>query len=75
MKLRQYGIEIYGAIDAYSRYVPWIYVRVSAATAVSVAKMYLEALEVVPIQQQYLRADRGTETSLLMNAHWQLHHQ
>ena len=75
MKLRQYSIEIYGAIDAYSRYVPWMYVGVSAATAVSVAKMYLEALEVVPIQPQYLRADRGTETSLIMNAHWQLHQQ
>ena len=75
MKLRQYGIEIYGAIDAYSRYVPWIYVGVSAATAVSVAKMYLETLEVVPIQPQYLRADRGTETSIIMNAHWQLHQQ
>ena len=41
MKLHQYGIEIYGAIDAYLRYVPWIYVEVSATTAVSVAKMYL----------------------------------
>ena len=44
MKLRQYGIEIYGALNAYSRYVPWIYVGVSGATADSVAKMYLEAL-------------------------------
>ena len=75
MKLRRYGIQIYGAIDAYSRYVLWIYVGVSAATAVSVAKMYLKALEVVPIQPQYLRPDRGTETSLIMNAHWQLHQQ
>ena len=40
IKLRQYGIEIYGSIDAYSRYIPWIYVGVSVATAVSVAKMY-----------------------------------
>ena len=24
---------------------------------------------------EYLRADRGTETSLIMNAHWQLHQQ
>ena len=75
MKLQQYGIEIYGAIDAYSRYVPWMYVGVCAATAVSVAKMYLEALEVIPIQPQYLQADRGTETSLIMNAYWQLHQQ
>ena len=75
IKLRQYGIEMYGAIDAYSRYVPWIYVEVSAATSVSIAKMCLEALEVVPIQPQYLRADRGTETSLIINAHWKLHQQ
>ena len=75
MKLRQYGIEIYSAIDAYLRYVSWMYVGVSATTAVSVVKMYLEALEVVPIQPEYLRADRGTETSLIMNAHWQLHQQ
>ena len=50
-------------------------VVVSAATSVSVAKMYLEALEVLPIQPQYLPADRGSETSLIMNAHWQLHQQ
>ena len=75
MKLRQDGIEIYGAIDTDSRYVPWIYVGVFAATVVSVAKMYLKALQVVPIQPQYLRADRGTETSLIMNAYWQLHQQ
>ena len=41
MKLCQYGIEILGAIDAYSRCIPWIYVGVSAAAAVSVVKMYL----------------------------------
>ena len=75
MKLRQYGIEIYGAIDAYARYIQWIYVGVSAATPVSVAKMYLEALEVSPIQPQYLHADWGSETSLIMNAYWQLHQQ
>ena len=56
-KLRQYGIEIYGAIDTYSRYVPWIYIGVSAATTMSVATMYLEGLEVVPIQPQYLCPD------------------
>ena len=69
------GIEINGAIDTYSRYIPWIYVGVSAATAVNVAKMYLEALAVVPIQPQYLRADRGTETSLIRNAHWHVYQQ
>jgi len=73
MKLQQYGIEIYGSIDAYSRYIPWIYVGTSAATAISVAKMYLTAVDLLRLQPQYLRADRGTETGLIMNAHWQLH--
>ena len=75
LKLRQYGIQIYEAIDAYSRYIPMIYVEVSAATAVSVAKMYLEGLEGSHIEPQYLHADGGSGTSLIMNAHWQLHHQ
>ena len=37
--------------------------------------MYLEALKVSPIQLQCLHADRGSGTSLIMNAHWQLHQQ
>ena len=41
--------------------------------AVSIAEMYLEALEVVPILPQYLGADRGTETSLIINVHLQLY--
>lgn len=73
LKLTNYGIEIYAAIDAYSRYVPWIYVGVSATTAISVVKMYLTALNILPVQPQYLRADRGSETGLIMNAHLQLH--
>ncbi|KAI9882169.1 MAG: hypothetical protein M1823_006084, partial [Watsoniomyces obsoletus] len=32
-KLDPYGIEIYAAIDAYSRYIVWIYVGVSARTS------------------------------------------
>ena len=35
----------------------------------------MEALDVVPIQPEYLQVDRGTKTSLIMNAHWQLHQQ
>lgn len=75
LKLQQYGIEIYAAIDAYSRYVPWIYVGVSATTSISVAKMYITAMDMLEIQPQFLRADRGSETTLIMNAHWQLHQE
>ncbi|KAJ5464457.1 uncharacterized protein N7458_000143 [Penicillium daleae] len=33
MKLEPFGIEIYAAIDGYSRYVTWIYIGISARTA------------------------------------------
>jgi hypothetical protein len=45
MKLASYGIEIYVAIDAYSRYVVWIYVGVSGIIAVSVVRQYLDAIK------------------------------
>ena len=37
-KLSRFGFEIYGAIDAYSRYVVWCYVGILNRTAVSVNK-------------------------------------
>ena len=37
-KLSLFGIEIYAAIDAYSRYIPWFYVGVSSKTDISVCK-------------------------------------
>ncbi|KAF1946536.1 hypothetical protein EJ02DRAFT_462549 [Clathrospora elynae] len=32
-KLRPYGVEIYACIDAYSRYIVWVYIGISASTA------------------------------------------
>ena len=40
-KLSRFGYEIYGAIDAYSRYIVWCYIGISNCTAVSVNKQYL----------------------------------
>ena len=72
-KLDPYGIEIYAAIDAYSRYVIWIYVGVSALTAVSVLRQYLDGMKAVRQQPQILRSDHGKETMLIASAHWQFH--
>jgi len=36
--LSRFGFEIYGAIDAYSRYIVWCYVGISNHTVVSVNK-------------------------------------
>ena len=38
LKLEPYGIEIYAAIDAYSRYIIWIYCGITARTGVSVVR-------------------------------------
>jgi hypothetical protein len=69
MKLQPYGIEIYASIDAYSRYIIWIYVGITARTEVSVLKQFLDVLEVSGVQSQVVRSDRGAETVLLAEAH------
>ncbi|KAL4860412.1 hypothetical protein BDV12DRAFT_191720 [Aspergillus spectabilis] len=70
--LAPYGIEIYGAIDAYSRYIIWIYVGISSRTAVSVLRQFLDTLEVTQQQPRFVRSDRGTETILLAEAQHKL---
>lgn len=44
-KLRAYGIEIYAAIDAYSRFIPWFYIGTSATTAWNIAQQYIHLLD------------------------------
>lgn len=72
LKLSPYGIEIYAAIDAYSRFIVWIYVGISSRTAVSVLRQYLDTLELLGQQPRFIRSDHGTETVLLASAHHQL---
>ena len=73
MKLQPCGIEIYAAIDAYSRYIIWIYVGISGRTSVSVLHQYLVALRTDGWLPYGLRSDYGTETVLIADAHHQLH--
>lgn len=71
-KLARWGFEVYGAIDAYSRYITWFYVGNSAATAQSVAIQYLWAVGHLQYVPQLVRSDRGKETVLLCAAHFYL---
>ena len=73
MKLQHFGIEIYAAIDTYSRYITWFYCGVSGRTGVSVLSQFLEVVDVQGIMLLHLRADRGTETMMVADAFWQLH--
>jgi hypothetical protein len=72
LKLAPYGIEVYAAIDAYSRYIIWVYVGITARTAVSVLRQFLDVVEVAQLQPRFIRSDRGTETVLLAEAHHKL---
>ncbi|CUS11455.1 unnamed protein product, partial [Tuber aestivum] len=71
-KLSRFGFEIYGAIDAYSRYIVWCYVGISNRTAVSVNKQYLCLLRTTLHMPKVIRSDKGDETVLLAESHLSL---
>jgi hypothetical protein len=66
-KLSPYGIDIYGAVDGYSRRLIWLYIGVSNQTQVSIAKQYLAAVEDHGIRPQFIRSDRGIEVDMLID--------
>lgn len=68
-KLKAFGIEIYAAIDAYSRKIIWIYVGRSNRTAISVVQQYLDKITDLGYQPLFLSSDKGSECTLLANAH------
>ncbi|EEH22948.2 hypothetical protein PABG_05159 [Paracoccidioides brasiliensis Pb03] len=66
------GVE-YAAIDAYSRYIVWIYIGITNRTAVSVLRQFLDVLQATSTFPQIIRSDRGTETSMIAAAQLKLH--
>lgn len=74
-KLDAWGIEVYAAIDTYSRYIIWIYVGLSAHTAISVAAQYLATLASGGVMPLFLRSDYGSETSIIADLHLHLSDQ
>jgi hypothetical protein len=69
-KLAKYGIEIYGAIDAYSRRILWFYVGNSNRTQLSVVQQFLSAVQHYNLCPDYIRSDRGSETPLVADAQY-----
>jgi hypothetical protein len=63
-KLADFGFEIYGFLDAYSRFVLGVYVGISNRTAISVQKQYLEVVQRYGFPK-LIRSDHGTETVLM----------
>jgi hypothetical protein len=73
-KLKAFGFEIYAAIDAHTRYIIWLYVGHSNATAVGVLAQYLNAVARYEIRPWFIQSDLGSETPLAAGAHWWLVH-
>jgi hypothetical protein len=66
-KLSEYGFQVYGIIDAYSRYVLGCWVGHSNRTQVAVQKFYLKTVRQYGIPE-LVRSDKGTETMLMCAA-------
>jgi hypothetical protein len=64
-KLTQYGIQIYAAVDAYSRKIIWFYCGNSNRTAISVVRQYFNTVKAIGLCPRFIRTDKGTETFLL----------
>jgi hypothetical protein len=71
-KLAQYGIQIYAAVDAYSRKIMWFYCGNSNRTAISVVRQYFNAVKDIGLCPRFIRTDKGTETFLLCDVHFSL---
>jgi hypothetical protein len=69
-KFRNYGIEIYAAIDAYSRRIIWFYCGNSNRTQASVARQFLEVVAHYEICPRFIRSDKGSETPLVADAQY-----
>lgn len=73
-KFEQFGIQIYAAIDAFSRHIIWTSVGVSARTMISVFKQFVTAVGYRGVTPQLVRADRtkGLKTILTADAQYHL---
>src|SRR5690348_10756476 len=69
-KFSQYGLQIYAAVDAYSRKIIWFYCGNSNRAQLSVLKQYLTAVKYQGLCPNCLRTDKGTETIMLADAHF-----
>ena len=71
-KIKAWGIEIYAAIDAYSRKIIWTYVGNANRSRLAVARQYLETVAQSNWCPRFIRADKGQEAVLLADAHLRL---
>jgi hypothetical protein len=66
-----WGIQIYFAVDAYSRFIVWWYVGIENRTRLSVVKQYLETLRKTDTLSKTIQSDRGNEVPIAANVHYE----
>lgn len=64
-KIKRYGIAIHGCIDGFSRYVVWLHAGVTNNDPKVIAGYYINAVKTVGGCPQTVRADMGTENTLV----------
>jgi hypothetical protein len=69
-KFRNYGIEIYAAVDAYSRRIQWCYVGNSNRRAIGILRQVVTAIREYDRCPSFFRSDRGKEVLLLADAQY-----
>ena len=68
-KLKPYGISIHGCIDGYSRRIIWLEVAASNKVPELIAKHYLDAIKQMEGKPKIVKADNGTEHSVIQPLH------
>lgn len=69
-KFRNYGIEIYAGVDAFSRRIQWCYVGNSNRRTVSILRQVVTTIKTYGRCPSFFRSDRGKEVLLLADAHY-----
>lgn len=72
-KFRNFGIEIYACVDAYSRRIQWCYVGNSNRRALSILRQVVATFRKYGCCPSFFRSDRGKEVLLLADAHFSLY--
>ena len=68
-KLKPYGISIHGCIDGYSRRIIWLEVASTNKMLELIAKYYLDAVKQMKGKPKIIKADDGTEHSVIEPLH------
>ena len=68
-KLKPYGLSIHGCIDGYSRRIIWLEVASTNKVPELIAKYYLDALKQILGKPKFVKADNGTEHSIIEPLH------